>query len=107
MSEPNLNPWWAVKWRTFTRWCREFFFKFNTPIRRRLWDERRLLMNPYPLRAVTDKENKRISDIGWWLGMNSVFYLTSEQQKRQYEIAREVVERLKEEGKINGPYSRN
>jgi hypothetical protein len=97
--DKKLNPWWRVLGRRTTRWFRRRFFAWDTPIRRRLYAERREVANPYPDRRLTETERARLSDINWWLGFNSVYESTPKQRQRQLLLAARIVERLRAEEK--------
>lgn len=100
MKEPNLNPWYKLWVRWLDRKAREIFFSFDTPIRRRLWDERRRVCNPYPPREMTEQEKERHAEINRTLGLHSIYHFTPEQAERQRLLAIEIVEGLRKEGRI-------
>lgn len=88
----NLNSWYRLAWRRASYACRRAFFHFDTPIRRKLWAEKRYLAHPD---TITEEARHRLGQINHTLGEDPIYQLTPEQQERGLRLVRDIVEKLR------------
>lgn len=89
MKQPNLNPWYAVLWRTLVRRVRRLFYDtFDTPMRRRLYEQKRHIAHK---RELTDDELTELARINWKLGTGSVYHLTPIEREERRRLADKIL----------------
>lgn len=92
MREPNLNQWYAVAYRRLNQWARRLFFGFDTPMRQRLYDQKREIACQ---ETLTIAEKVELARLNWILGNGGAYRFTAKQRELQAEMARRVIEQMR------------
>lgn len=92
MDRTNLNPWYAVLWRRSIRSIRRLLYSFDSPFRRRLYDQKREIAIK---EVLTDAERKELARLNWKLGNGSVYRLTPMQREERAKLAQAIIANIR------------
>lgn len=97
------NAWHRVACRIINQALRRAFFMSDSPVRRRLWAERRVLAGRGHL---LEEQRERLARLNWTLGQGSVYRLPPEVVEWSRRAAAEILAESLAEGRIEPPSPR-
>jgi hypothetical protein len=96
----NRNSRYRVACRIINQVLRRTFFRLDTPMRRRLWAERRWLTDREHL---LEEHRVRLARLNWALGQGSVYHLPPEVVAWSRRTVAQILAELLAEGRIDPP----